>query len=147
MKELISLICRYDLRGLFIEETENIMVQFFRYIFVGGISFVADAGSLFVIENWGVNYLLATAIGFCFGVIVNYKLSKKFIFTKEASLKNAKDEFLIYILIGIAGLLITEILMYIMTDNLGLYFMISKILVTVVTLVWNYSARKIILYR
>ena len=147
MKKLIGLIFRFDLRGLFIEETDDAIGQFFRYIFVGGISSVVDLGLLFFIENLGVNYLLATAIGFCFGVIVNYKLSKKFIFTKEAGVKNAKDEFLIYILIGIGGLLITEILMYIMTDNLGLHFMISKILITVVTLVWNYSARKIILYR
>ena len=147
MKKLIGLIFRFDLRGLFIEETDDAIVQFFRYIFVGGISSVVDLGLLFFIENLGVNYLLATAIGFCLGISVNYKLSKKFIFTKEAGVKNAKDEFLIYILIGIGGLLITEILMYIMTDNLGLHFMISKILITVVTLVWNYSARKIILYR
>lgn len=147
MNILIKLILHFDLKGLFIEDTDNTIIQFFRYIFVGGISFVVDAGVLFIVKNLGLNYLLAAAIGFAVGLAMNFSLSKKFIFTKKSNVKDSKAEFLVYALIGIGGLIITEILMYVLTDKLGLYFMISKIFVTAVTLVWNYSARKIILYK
>lgn len=147
MNKLIKLILHCNLRGLFIDETEDTVIQFFRYIFVGGIAFVVDAGTLFLLEKTGLNYLLCAAIGFVVGLAVNFSLSKKFIFTKKSRVKDSKAEFLVYMFIGIGGLIITEILMYIFTDKLGLYFMISKILVTTLTLVWNYSARKIILYK
>lgn len=147
MNKIITLILYHDLKGLFIDETEDTIIQFFRYIFVGGISFVADAGTLFLLEKTGLNYLLCAAIGFGVGLVMNFSLSKKFIFTKKSRVTDSKAEFLVYMLIGIGGLIITEILMYVFTDKLGLYFMISKILVTALTLVWNYSARKIILYK
>lgn len=146
MNKLIKLILHFDLSGLFIDETEDTIIQFFRYIFVGGISFIADAGTLFLLEKTGLNYLLCAAIGFIVGLAINFSLSKKFIFTKKSNIKDSKAEFLVYTLIGIGGLIITEILMYVLTDKLGLYFMISKIFVTAITLVWNYTARKVILY-
>lgn len=38
-------------------------------------------------------------------------------------------------------------LMYLLTDLCHLYFMLSKIIATFIVLVWNYLARKILLYR
>ena len=120
------------------------IIQFIRYIFVGGAAFVADAAALWILEK-AMHYLLATALAFVIGLVVNFTLSKKFVFT-DAQHNKAK-EFTVYALIGVAGLGITELLMYIFTDKLGIYFMLSKIVTAAMVLIWNFTARKIILYR
>ena len=51
-----------------------------------------------------------------------------------------------YGIIGMIGHLITEGLMYLFTDVFGLYFLISKIIAAAIVLVWNFAARKVVLY-
>ena len=132
------------LRMLFAAESNNTVIQFIRYIFVGGAAFVADAGSLWLVSLFA-HYLVAAAAAFIIGLIVNFALSKLFVFTDNTHSKAA--EFITYGLIGVVGLGLTELLMYLFTEKLGLYFMLSKIITAVIVLVWNFAARKIILYR
>ena len=47
MKELFDYIFKLDFKSLFITKSNNTFIQFFRYIFVGGVAFLADGGSLF----------------------------------------------------------------------------------------------------
>lgn len=145
MKELFGYIFKLDIRKLFLEDSDNIFIQFFRYVFVGGIAFIVDWGSLYVIEKAGVNYLVAAIFAFIFGLVVNFILSKCFVFkAKEIDLR---IEFIAYAVIGVMGLCITEILMYTFTDVMGIYFMVSKLIAAILVLIWNFFARKIILYR
>lgn len=145
MKELFDYIFKLDFKSLFITKSSNTFIQFFRYIFVGGVSFLADGGSLFLITTIGVNYLISVIFAFVIGLAVNYGLSKLLVF--ENSSVNGKIEFLVYGIIGVIGLGFTEIIMYVLTEIAGLYFMVSKVIATIIVLVWNFVARKITLYR
>ena len=145
MKELFDYIFMLDFKSLFITKSNNTFIQFFRYIFVGGVSFLADGGSLFLITTIGVNYLISVIFAFVIGLAVNYGLSKLLVFEKSSV--NGKIEFLVYGIIGVIGLGFTEIIMYVLTEIAGLYFMVSKVIATIIVLVWNFVARKIILYR
>lgn len=145
MKELFDYIFKLDLKSLFITKSSNTFIQFFRYIFVGGVAFLADGGSLFLITTIGVNYLISVIFAFVIGLAVNYGLSKLLVF--ENSSVNGKIEFLVYGIIGVIGLGFTEIIMYVLTEIAGLYFMVSKVIATIIVLVWNFVARKITLYR
>lgn len=145
MKELFDYIFKLDFKSLFITKSNNTFIQFFRYIFVGGVAFLADGGSLFLITSIGVNYLISVIFAFVIGLAVNYGLSKLLVF--ENSSVNGKIEFLVYGIIGVIGLGFTEIIMYVLTEIAGLYFMVSKVIATIIVLVWNFVARKIILYR
>lgn len=145
MKELFDYIFKLDFKNLFITKTNNTFIQFFRYIFVGGVAFLADGGSLFLITTIGVNYLISVIFAFVIGLAVNYGLSKLLVFEKSSV--NGKIEFLVYGIIGVIGLGFTEIIMYVLTEIAGLYFMVSKVIATIIVLVWNFVARKIILYR
>ncbi len=144
MNELLCCIKRADIRALFIDETNNTLIQFLRYIFVGGMAFIADAGMLWLI-SLAAHYLIAAAAGFVFGLVVNFALSKLFIF--KSSDINAAAEFAAYAVIGIIGLGITELMMYLLTSKAGIYYMLSKIITAAVVLIWNFAARKIVLYR
>ncbi len=84
MKELFKLIFKLELSALFLHSTDNSMIKFFRYVFVGGFAFIIDASVLFLLNKWGMYYLFAAACGFIVGFIVNFVLSKKFVFTETA---------------------------------------------------------------
>ena len=124
---------------LFIDKTNNTIIQFFRYIFVGGIAAVVNIGMLYIFTDiFKIYYLLSNVFSFSLGLIVNYILSKKF----EKAISKSK-EFIIYAIIGVLGLIIDTLLVGLMTSILGLYYMLSKIISTILVFIWNFGARKI----
>ena len=145
MNKILELIRKGNLRGLLIDKTNDSLLQFCRYIFVGGAAFLADWGALFLLERAGLHYLSAACPAFFIGLAVNYALSKKMVFTEK--LKSPAAEFSVYGIIGLVGLGLTEALMYLFTGVLGLYFMLSKPIAAAIVLFWNFAARKAILYR
>lgn len=136
MKELIN--------KLFIERTTNIKLQFLRYIFVGGFAAVVNIGLLYIFTDvLKIYYLISNVIGFIGGLTVNYILSKKFIFSEEKQI-NKTLEFTIYAAIGIGGLGLDTLLMWAFTSGIGIYYLISKILSTILVFIWNFSGRKML---
>lgn len=139
------------MRGLiekiFVHPTSNIWLQLFRYGFVGGVAFVADYGSLYILTEWvGLYYLLSAAIAFLLGLTVNYLISISWVFNKNRH-SSVAMELLIFTLIGVVGLLLNEGIMYVATDCLSLHYMFSKLASTVMVFFWNFFARKFILFR
>ena len=147
MKEFWKLLIHFKLKELFFAPTTNAVIQFFRYAFVGGIAAVVDWAVLFVLTKLGMHYLLSTVFAFITGLAVNFLLSKKLVFNAEQARVGRTAEFAVYAIIGVVGLGLTEAIMYLLTDRIGLYFMLSKIIATLIVLVWNYAARKLTLYR
>lgn len=146
MKTLISAILKFDIKTLFKEKTTNSYIQFFRYIFVGGAAFLADAFTLWICENF-MHYLFAAAIAFVVGLVVNYIISVKLVFSESEKISNRFKEFVAYAIIGLIGLGLTEVIIYVLTDFMSVYFMISKIVAAAIVLVWNFVARKKIIYK
>ena len=148
MKEFLLLLKRFDLKGIFLTPTKNGFLQFFRYLFVGGIATVVDWGVLFALtECLQLHHLVSAVFAFAAGLITNFLLSKLLVFSANEAKTNALMEFLGYVLIGIIGLGITELILFVFTDRLSLYYMLSKAIATVIVLVWNYLARKLLLYK
>lgn len=147
MSELISLMIKLDWKGLFLKPTDNGLLQFFRYAFVGGIASVVDWGVLWGVEKIGVYYLLAAVVSFFAGLLTNFLLSKKLVFHGETARVNSFVEFLAYGAIGAVGLLLTLLIMFVLTEWAKFYFMVSKIIATVLVLMWNFFARKVLIYK
>lgn len=130
---------------LFLQKTDNIFLQFFRYIFVGGTAFVVDFFFLYFFSDiCGIHYLLSGVLSFIISVLVNYIMSTKWVFNQE-NIENRVVEFNLFI-ISTIGLIFTEILLYIFTDIIGLYYLISKIISAIIVLFWNFIARRIMFY-
>ena len=146
MIEQANITVKLCFRGLFIEPTSNIVIQVFRSIFVGGIAFITDAGTLWLITLTGLYYLVSSIFGFIVGVMVNYYLSIKFVFKEKAPVGKL-GEIVVYIIVSLFGLGLTVALMWFFTEIIGLFFMISKIIATLIAFIWNFSIRKIALYR
>lgn len=131
---------------LFKERTDNIYLQFFRYIFVGGTAFVVDFFFLYFFSDiCGIYYLISAVLSFIISVLVNYIMSTKWAFNQE-NIENKVLEFNLFILISTIGLGFTEILLYFFTDIVGLYYLISKIISAIIVLFWNFIARRVMFY-
>ena len=129
---------------IFIEKTNNWLIQFIRYFFVGGIAAVVNISLLFIFTDLcNVNYVISNIVAFVFGLIVNYCLSKKTVFINDNSV-NKYFEFIMYAIIGIIGLGIDTLMLWIFTDKFKIYYMLSKIISTMITFVWNFGARKLL---
>ena len=127
-------------------KTTNTLVQLFRYLWVGGISFIIDYISLFIFTEYlHINYLISAAIAFILGLTTNYQLSTIWVFN-NSRLNNKFTEFTIFSIIGIIGLGLNEVIIYICSEYLNLYYMISKLISTAVVFFWNFMGRKYILF-
>ena len=132
---------------LLTKKTDETRIQFFRYIFVGGIAFLVDIGSLYVFTDFfGIFYLISAAVAFIMGLITNYMLSICWVFNRR-TLDNKTIEFSVFAMIGIIGLVLNELLIWFFTAEMNFFYLISKILAAIIILFWNFFARKLTLFR
>lgn len=131
---------------LFKKRTDNLFLQFFRYIFVGGTSFLIDFSIYLILINFlNVDYLLSAAIAFFISVLANYYLSTTWVFNQD-DIDNRLVEFNLFILISLIGLIFTEILLYLFVGIFDINYIWSKIIASILVLFWNFSARRVMFY-
>ena len=155
-------------RKIFITGTNDTKIQFFRSLFVGGIATLADMAVMILLKELiHIPIEIATIFGFIFGLTVNYIVSNLWVFAK-AKVKNRVLDFAVFAVIGVIGLALTELIMAPFSpDEKGLfgvgffvqkeifggliptaqYYIVGKILAVVLVYMWNFFARKLILYR
>lgn len=134
------------LTDLFFKQTGDTRLQFIRYIGVGGFAAIVNIGGLVLCkEILNIHYLIANVIGFLLGLITNFFLSKKYIFTINSNM-NRVFEFGIHGVISIAGLILDTLFIWVFTHFLELFYLLSKVLSTAIVFVWNFVARKVFYY-
>jgi putative flippase GtrA len=144
-KAAVSSIDKH-LKSFIFSKSDKTSVQFFKYVFVGGIAYCVDFGSLFFLtEVVKIHYLVSAAIAFILGLLTNYALSIFWVFSKR-TLANKRTEFLVFSMIGLVGLGLNEVIIWFFTESMHFHYLISKIFSTVVVFIWNFTARKKILF-
>ncbi|MCM1335522.1 MAG: GtrA family protein [Bacteroides sp.] len=135
-------------------KSRQLPFEFIRYAFVGGISFLADAGTLALFREFifpgetSEGLYFSTAIGFIVGLIVNYLLSIFYAFRKSENRNSGRDlrSFLIFAAVGVVGLGLTELGMFVGTALLQFHYLFTRIVVAALVLIWNYIGRKIFVF-
>jgi putative flippase GtrA len=116
--------------------------QFVRYFVVALLGLVVDFATLVILHDvFHVFYLIAAAGGFVAGLIVNYLLSSKYVF-KDSKINSKMLEFLLFGAVGLIGLGILSLSMWVLVSLIGVQYLIAKCLATVVVYVWNFVGRK-----
>lgn len=129
------------------EKTDNTLFQLVRYTFVGGLAFLIDFGTLYILTELAhLHYLLSAGIAFILGLLTNYFLSIRWVFATR-TIRDKKLEFIIFAVIGLIGLGLNELFLWIFTDISGLHYLVSKILTAILVYLWNFSIRKLILFK
>ena len=119
--------------------------EFTQYLAVGGLAFVVDWSLLTSTWKWGhLNYLAATSLGFFVGLIVNYVLCVFWVW--RGTKKQTPKDFLVFSIIGLAGLAVTALGMKLGVDIAHFYPPTVKIAVAAVVLFWNFILRKFLVF-
>lgn len=136
------------------KELMPLLYEFLRYLIVGGSAFLVDFGVLILFNNIlpglsGYRLYIATALGFIAGLIFNYIFSILIVFkaARQSNIGRSLGAFLIFTLIGLVGLGLTELGMYAGTALLLINYMLVKVVVTAIVLLWNYLGRKIFIFK
>jgi putative flippase GtrA len=146
IKVYVDVIGMYMIDKLIKDKTDNTLIQLFRYTFVGGIAFGVDFGLLFLLTEFaGIHYLVSAAISFSLGLATNYILSISWVFNTR-NVSNRYHEFIIFGIIGIVGLGMNELIIWSCTEYLHFYYLVSKIVSTIMVYLWNFFARKKLLF-
>jgi len=115
-------------------------LQYFRYLMCGAVATITDISILFILTHvLRINYLIAAACAFLTGIIVNYSLNTILVFKSSGEIKK---EFPIFAIIGIGGLIWTEVILWILVDKFNIYIMFAKMVSIVLVLQWNFFMRK-----
>lgn len=119
--------------------------QLFKFGIVGVLCFIIDYGVMILLtEMVGLSYLISCGISFTVSVIVNYLLSMRYVFRSKDDL-NKVNEFIIFVVLSVIGLGLTELLMWIGVEQFGIFYMASKIVVTGIVMIYNFVTRKLLL--
>ena len=107
-----------------------------RFVLVGGACFILDYGLLYILTEYGgLHYLLSAGISFTVSVFVNYWLC----LGANAQTRRAK---MLFFGSSIAGLGLNQLLMWLLVDIAGIYYMIAKLIAAGIVMVWNYILKR-----
>lgn len=121
--------------------------EFLRYFGASLVALLCDAGSLALMTSvFHVPYLISAPIAFLFGLAIVYALSIYWVFERR-DMQNPAAEFGIFLVIGVVGLGVNELVLWIFTGLFGVFYLVSKVASVVVVFTWNFFARKYTLFR
>lgn len=119
--------------------------EFLRYFGCSAAALAADFGLFSLGLRLGLGYAVAAAAGFVLGLWVAYQLSVRFAFRKR-TLKDERMEFIIFAGIGMLGLLLTELLLWLLIGRAGLPALPARLATAGVVFLFNFAARKVVLF-
>ena len=125
---------------------DGLLGQLVRYFGVAVVAAVVDTGGLWLLATKAdVNYLIAAAVAFTLGLLTNFTLARTFVF--GATRLPFWAELGSYAIIGLAGVVLTEGILFASVDLIGMPLMAGKALALAIVFFWNFLARRYLIYR
>lgn len=115
------------------------LLKFIKFGLVGFVGILVDFSITWLLkEKLKRNQYFANAMGFCFACTGNYFLNKKYTF--EDHNPHIGFQYLSFFSISFVGLILNSLLLLMIQKRTNLNFYYSKILVTGLLFIWNFSA-------
>lgn len=116
--------------------------QFFMYALIGVLVTLINLVVLYLFTDLiGVYYLISAVFAFCVADIVKYVLHKSITF-KGSLNKGFFRGYVNFLSVSLSALLINLFFLYFFTDIVGLYYLISQILASAISLWVNFIGNK-----
>ena len=117
-----------------------------RYFGASALALLLDLATLSALVRLAdVHYLIAAPAGFALGLGLIYLLSVRWVFA-ERRLADAKVEFALFGLIGLAGMGINELVIYAGVEQFALSPEQAKIPSAALVFCFNFASRKLLLF-
>lgn len=114
----------------------------FKYLLVGGLSFLLDYGLLYLFhEIIGIRLWISTGISFLASFFFNFTLQKMFAFNSQ---KGTVASLAMYLLLVIFNAFATVAIVSFLYSFIT--WQIAKIVATILTTVWNYLIYKYVIF-
>lgn len=125
---------------------KKIIEQIFKFGIVGIIAAIIDFGTLFILTSLlDVYYLLSAAIAYIISTAFNYIASMQYVFVSKFDKTEKNKEFIIFLTLSVIGLAINELIMWFFVEEFESHYIVSKIIATIIVMVWNFITRKLFL--
>ena len=116
--------------------------QFIKFGLIGGVGTVINLLILYTFTEYlGFYYMFSAIIAFMVGATINFIMNKKWTF-----LERVREDFLIkyskYFFVSIVALLGNLLILYILTEFVGVYYILSQFLAASVSLIVNFFCSK-----
>ncbi len=121
------------------------LAEFIRYFAASAGALCVDTGLYRLGLQAGIAYQWAALIGFGAGAVVAYVASVAWVF-EARTIRRATLEFGLFVAIGVAGLLLTEALLWLQIERWGLPPLWSKAGAAGVVFIFNFAVRKTLLF-
>lgn len=121
-------------------------LKFIKYGVVGFTGVIVDFSVTWLLkEVFRANKYIANSIGFTVAATSNYYLNR--IWTFASTSDNVAREYSLFLGISLIGLLLNNLLIYILNDKFKFNFYLSKLFAIGVVTVWNFIANYFITFR
>lgn len=121
-------------------------LKFIKYGIVGFTGVIVDFSVTWLLkEVFRANKYIANSIGFTVAATSNYFLNR--IWTFASTSDNVAREYSLFLGISLIGLLLNNVLIYILNDKFKVNFYLSKLFAIGVVTVWNFIANYFITFR
>jgi putative flippase GtrA len=123
----------------------DFLYKFIKYGIVGFTGVIVDFSVTWLLkETFRANKYVANSIGFTVAATSNYFLNR--IWTFASTSDNVAREYSLFLGISLIGLLLNNLLIYILNDKFKLNFYLSKLFAIGVVTVWNFIANYFITF-
>jgi putative flippase GtrA len=125
----------------------KLLIEAAKYAAASAIAFIVDYGLLLLLTRYaGWYYLLAATVSFLAGATVAYVLSVRFVFSAHR-LHSRSLEFTTFVLLGLVGVAITLLVLFVTMGRLGVDVVYAKPIATGFTFMANFALRRQLLFR
>lgn len=115
------------------------------YFAASAAALALDTAAFTVSLRLGLQLPIAACLGFTLGLLLIYVLSTRHVFA-EHRMADRRGEFALFALIGVAGLLLTEVLLWLLVRQLGVTPVAAKLTSACAVFVFNFALRKTLLF-
>ena len=122
---------------------KQVIIQFFRFAFVGLIGTVINIAVLYLFtEHLMIYYIYSAIIAFFIAATFNFIFNKIWTFKEKLNNKISK-KYAKFLVVSLMALVMNLIFLYIFTEFIKIYYLISQILAIGISLIINFIGNKI----
>jgi len=121
-------------------------LELLRYFAASAVALGLDMGLYASGLRLGLPYAAAALLGFSAGAVAAYFASVRWVF-ESRNVRNATFEFSLFVAIGVGGLLLTEMLLWLFIERWDRDPVLSKLGTSGFVFIFNFVVRKALLFR
>jgi putative flippase GtrA len=124
----------------------GLAAQLNRYTIVSALSLALDFAVYLALTNAGYRAMLAGIAGYAVGMLLHFSLSTRYVFRRRASGKSDARLFSEFMVSGLAGILITAVVITVATEAFGLSPLLAKVCAVAVSFIAVFLLRRAVVF-